>query len=62
MTLFGTYISFQFLVTQYLQTLSGWSALSSALAFLPQADQPATGTAAAGVATVPGFARDSTAA
>ena len=34
-TLFGTYISFQFLVTQYLQTLSGWSALSTALAFLP---------------------------
>ena len=35
MTLFGTYISFQFLVTQYLQTLSGWSAMSTALAFLP---------------------------
>jgi MFS family permease len=34
-TLFGTYISFQFLVTQYLQTLAGWSALSTALAFLP---------------------------
>ena len=34
-TLFGTYISFQFLVTQYLQTLSGWSALDTALAFLP---------------------------
>src|SRR6266852_7203894 len=33
--LFGTYISFQFLVTQYLQTLSGWSALSTALAVLP---------------------------
>jgi MFS family permease len=33
--LFGTYVSFQFLVTQYLQTLSGWSALSTALAFLP---------------------------
>ncbi len=33
--LFGTYISFQFLVTQYLQTLAGWSALSTALAFLP---------------------------
>ena len=32
-TLFGTYISFQFLVTQYLQTLSGWSAMSTALAF-----------------------------
>ncbi len=33
--LFGTYISFQFLVTQYLQTLAGWSALATALAFLP---------------------------
>jgi MFS family permease len=34
-TLFGSYISFQFLVTQYLQTLSGWSAIGTALAFLP---------------------------
>jgi MFS family permease len=34
-TLFGTYISFQFLVTQYLQTLAGWTALATALAFLP---------------------------
>jgi EmrB/QacA subfamily drug resistance transporter len=34
-TLFGSYVAFQFLVTQYLQTLSGWSALSTALAFLP---------------------------
>jgi MFS family permease len=34
-TLFGTYISFQFLTTQYLQTLAGWSAISTALAFLP---------------------------
>jgi MFS family permease len=34
-TLFGTYISFQFLVTQYLQTLAGWSAVGTALAFLP---------------------------
>jgi MFS family permease len=33
--LFGSYISFQFLVTQYLQTLAGWSALATALAFLP---------------------------
>jgi MFS family permease len=33
--LFGSYISFQFLVTQYLQSLSGWSALGTALAFLP---------------------------
>jgi MFS family permease len=35
MTLFGSYVSFQFLVTQYLQTLAGWTALSTALAFLP---------------------------
>ena len=33
--LFGTYVSFQFLVTQYLQTLAHWSALSTALGFLP---------------------------
>ncbi|HEX6521993.1 MAG TPA: MFS transporter [Streptosporangiaceae bacterium] len=32
---FGTYVSFQFLVTQYLQTLAHWSAMSTALAFLP---------------------------
>src|SRR5579875_1997647 len=34
-TLSGSYVAFQFLLTQYLQTLSGWSALSTALAFLP---------------------------
>jgi MFS family permease len=34
-TLFGSYVSFQFLATQYLQSLAGWSALSTALAFLP---------------------------
>jgi MFS family permease len=34
-TLFGTYVSFQFLITQYLQSLSGWSAIKTALAFLP---------------------------
>jgi hypothetical protein len=28
-------VSFQFLVTQYLQSLAGWSALRTALAFLP---------------------------
>jgi EmrB/QacA subfamily drug resistance transporter len=33
--LFGTYVSFQFLVTQYLQTLARWTALGTALAFLP---------------------------
>jgi EmrB/QacA subfamily drug resistance transporter len=35
MVLFGSYVSFQFLVTQYLQIMAGWSALSTALAFLP---------------------------
>ncbi|HEX4254380.1 MAG TPA: MFS transporter [Streptosporangiaceae bacterium] len=35
LTLFGSYIAFQFLLTQYLQTLMGWSAMSTALAFLP---------------------------
>jgi MFS family permease len=34
-TLFGSYVSFQFLLTQYLQTLAHWSAISTALAFLP---------------------------
>jgi hypothetical protein len=32
-TLFGTYVSFQFLITQYLQVLAGWSAMATALAF-----------------------------
>ena len=34
-TLFGSWVSFLFLVTQYLQILAHWSALSTALAFLP---------------------------
>jgi MFS family permease len=34
-TLFGTYVSFQFLITQYLQSVAGWSAIGTALAFLP---------------------------
>ncbi len=33
--LFGSYLSFQFVVTQYYQTMLGWSALTTALAFLP---------------------------
>lgn len=33
-TLFGAYVSFQFLITQYLQSLAGWSAIGTALAFL----------------------------
>ncbi|WP_280879980.1 MFS transporter [Streptomyces pseudovenezuelae] len=35
MTLFGSYVGFQFLVTLYMQSLLGWSALHTALAFLP---------------------------
>src|SRR6201992_3461624 len=35
LTLFGSYIAFQFLLTQYLQSMEGWSALSTALGFLP---------------------------
>ncbi len=35
LALFGSYVSFQFLVTQYLQISSGWTALGTALAFLP---------------------------
>jgi MFS family permease len=34
-TLFGSFVSFQFLLTQYLQSLEHWSAISTALAFLP---------------------------
>ncbi|MFM9372009.1 MFS transporter [Streptomyces sp. Da 82-17] len=35
MTFFGSYVSFQFMVTLYFQSLLGWSALQTALAFLP---------------------------
>lgn len=35
MLFFGSYVSFQFLVTLYMQSLLGWSALHTALAFLP---------------------------
>ena len=35
LTLFGSYVGFQFLVTIYMQSLLGWSALHTALAFLP---------------------------
>jgi MFS family permease len=34
-TLFGSYVAFQFLLTQYLQSLNHWSAISTALAVLP---------------------------
>ncbi|MEU6486552.1 MFS transporter [Streptomyces sp. NPDC046887] len=32
---FGSYVAFQFIATQYMQSLLGWSALQTALAFLP---------------------------
>lgn len=35
MVLFGSYVAFPFLVTQYLQIMAGWSALGTAVAFLP---------------------------
>jgi MFS family permease len=35
MALFGAYVGFQFVVTLYLQGTLGWSALETALAFLP---------------------------
>ncbi|MGW0731949.1 MFS transporter [Streptomyces sp. NPDC002851] len=35
MTFFGSYVSFQFMATLYLQSLLEWSALETALAFLP---------------------------
>jgi MFS family permease len=35
MALFGAYVGFQFVVTLYLQKTLGWSALETALAFLP---------------------------
>jgi MFS family permease len=35
MCLFGAYVGFQFVATLYLQTTLGWSALETALAFLP---------------------------
>ncbi|GHB38481.1 MFS transporter [Streptomyces viridiviolaceus] len=35
LTFLGSYIGFQFLVTLYMQDLLGWSALHTALAFLP---------------------------
>lgn len=35
MAMFGGYVGFQFVGTLYLQSLSGWSALRTALAFLP---------------------------
>jgi MFS family permease len=35
MTVFGAYIGFQFIGTLYMQSLLGWTALETALAFLP---------------------------
>jgi len=48
MVLFGSYVSFQFLVTQYLQIMAGWSALTTALAFLPAGVLVAASSAAMG--------------
>jgi MFS family permease len=47
-TLFGSYVSFQFLATQYLQSLAGWSPLTTALAFLPAGAMVAVLSAAMG--------------
>jgi EmrB/QacA subfamily drug resistance transporter len=35
MVIFGSYVSFQFVATLYLQALLGWSPITTALAFLP---------------------------
>jgi MFS family permease len=35
MTLFGAYVGFQFVLTLYLQAMNDWSAVETALAFLP---------------------------
>ena len=40
---FGRYVGFQFLVTQYMQSLLGCSALQTALAFLPAGANADTG-------------------
>jgi MFS family permease len=37
MVFFGSYVGFQFVVMQYMQRLLGWSAIETALAFLPAA-------------------------
>ncbi|WP_396278759.1 MFS transporter [Kibdelosporangium aridum] len=37
MIFFGSYVGFQFIVMQYMQRLLGWSAIETALAFLPAA-------------------------
>ncbi len=44
LTLFGSYIGFQFIGTLYLQELLGWSALQTALAFLPAGVMVALGS------------------
>jgi MFS family permease len=35
MALFGAYVGFQFIMTLYLQAMNGWSAVETALSFLP---------------------------
>ena len=44
MTSFGCYLAFQFVVTQYLQIGAHWSAIGTALAFLPAGIIVATGS------------------
>jgi MFS family permease len=48
LTLFGSYVSFQFLATQYLQSMSGWSPIGTALGFLPAGVMVAVMSVAAG--------------
>src|SRR2546430_12535095 len=47
-TLFRSYVSFQFLVPQYLQIMAGWTALATALAFLPAGVMTAAASARMG--------------
>jgi MFS family permease len=49
MCLFGAYVGFQFVATLYLQTTLGWSALQTALAFLPAGLLVAVGAPRMGV-------------
>jgi len=58
MPFFGSYISFQFVVMLYLQSVRGWTPLQTALAFLPAAlivavGSPRTGSVVDRVGTAP---------
>ncbi|WP_412540364.1 MFS transporter [Longispora sp. K20-0274] len=48
MSMFGSYVGFQFIGTMYMQSLLGWSPLSMALAFLPAGLMVAVGAPRAG--------------